>query len=177
MKLLALGLLMLAVPACDRPAQPEVGARTAGALELTGPVVDRADLLTPQQEERIALKAMALEKDVGPQYVVVTVKSLDGRPVEKYSLDLARQWGLGDKDRDDGLMLLVAPREKGLRIEVGTGLEQRISNQYAAKILNERALPHFREGRFSKGIEAVSDALIARLRSTASQIERKDKAI
>lgn len=169
MRILALGLLMLAVPGCDAPApRPAAEARKGAWPALTGPVVDGADMLTSEQEARLAGKARALREELGPQYVVVTVESLGGLQAEKYSLDLANHWALGDEARDDGLMLLVARKEKGVRIEVGTGLERRIPDAWAAKLIAERALPRFREGRYAQGIEATSDALIARLRSTVS---------
>ncbi|HEX8261655.1 MAG TPA: TPM domain-containing protein [Allosphingosinicella sp.] len=165
---LILPLLLLGAAACDRQPAPAPQAAAAGGETLpalTGPVVDRADLLSPDEEARLARKAEALRREIGPQYVIVTVASLGGRPIEDYSLDLARRWGLGHKDRDDGLMLLVAPAERKVRIEVGVGLERRVTNGYAAQVIEERALPSFKAGRFPQGIEEASDALIARLRA------------
>ena len=114
-------------------------------------------------------KADALKKEIGPQFVVVTVTSLNGQPIERYSLALARHWRLGHKDRDDGLMLLVAPSERKVRIEVGLGLERRVTNGFAADVIRDQALPPFKAGRYREGIEAASDALIGRLRSKASE--------
>lgn len=176
-----LALLLLGSAACDRsPPPPPVAVRTADGFypALTGRVVDRADLLTADQEARLAGKLERLEKEVGPQYVVVTIPSLGGRPIEDFSLDLARRWRLGDKDRNDGLMLLVAPGEHKVRIEVGLGLERRVTNGYAAQVIRDQALPRFREDRFPEGIEAASDALIARLRSTAREgLAPREKAV
>ena len=167
---LFLSLLLLGAAACDRSPAPPVKLVAADRdLALTGRVVDQADLLTPVQEMQLARKLEALEKEVGPQYVVVTVASLGGRPIEDYSLDLARRWGIGHKDRDDGLMLLVAPSERKVRIEVGLGLERRVTNGYAAEVIRDQALPRFKAGRFPEGIEATSDALIGRLRSSRSE--------
>jgi uncharacterized protein len=180
-KALLLPLLLLTSAACDWSPAPPVTVLSADGdfPALTGRVVDRADLLTPDREARLARKLEALEKEVGPQYVVVTIPSLNDRRIEDYSVDLARRWGLGRKDRDDGLLLVVAPAEKQVRIEVGYGLERRVTDPFSGKVIREQALPNFRQGRFPEGIEAASDALIARLRSKATdaEIARQDGVV
>jgi uncharacterized protein len=175
-RFLLLSLLLLGGAACERAAPV---ADTSGLPALTGRVVDRADLLTAAEEARLSGKAEALEREVGPQYVVVTVTSLGGRPIEDYSLDLGRYWGVGHKGRDDGLMLVVAPAERKVRIEVGRGLERRVTDPFAGRVIREQALPRFKENRFGEGIERASDALIARLRSKASdaQIAHEDGVV
>jgi uncharacterized protein len=171
-KALLLSLLLLGASACDRaPANAAAEVRTPGYPALSGRVVDLADLLTPAEEEALSRKSAAVQRDVGPQFVVVTVPSLNGRAIEDYSIDLARHWGLGDRKRNDGLMLLVAPAERKVRIEVGTGLERRVTDPFAGRVISERALPRFKEGKFPDGIEAAADALIERLRSKASDAE------
>lgn len=176
MKALSLTLLLLFAAGCGDASSPQAARQSAvqapeaivhtpGWLKLTGRVVDQADVLTGAEEDAIGRKLEALEKEVGPQYVVVTVSSLNDLPIERYSLDLARHWGLGDKARNDGLMLLVAPTERRVRIEVGRGLERRVPDDFAAKVIKEQALPNLRQGRYFKGIDASTDALIARLRS------------
>ncbi len=168
-KALLLSLLLLGGSGCEKA--PPVVRDTSGLPALSGRVVDGADLLSPAQEARLSARSETLEKEVGPQYVVATVKSLNGRTIEEVSIGLARRWGLGDKSRNDGLLLLVAPAERKVRIEVGYGLERRITDPYAGKVIDEQILPRFREGRFPEGIEAATDALIARLRSKASDSE------
>lgn len=175
-KPLLLALLLLGSAACDaqtaQPAQaPAAKLYAPGYPALTGRVVDLAEILTPVEEEKLTAKLEAVEREIGPQFAVVTATSLNGLPIEEYSIDLARHWGLGDKKRNDGLMLLVAPNERKLRIEVGLGLERRITDPYAAKVIREQAVPRFTEGRYAEGIEAAADALIERLRSRASDAE------
>jgi uncharacterized protein len=150
---------LLAVACRDAPA-PAAGPEFP---ELTGRVVDGADLLTPEQEARLAAASARLEREAGPQYVVVTVPTLQGYSIEDYGLKLGRHWGVGNKARNDGLLLIVAPNERLVRIEVGTGLEKRITNPFAAQVISEQALPRFRESRFPEGIEAASEALMKRL--------------
>jgi uncharacterized protein len=135
--------------------------------------------LTPQQESAPAAKLGALQREVGPQFAVVTVQTLGGRPIEEYGVRLGRRWGIGSKARNDGLLLIVAPVERKVRIEVGYGLERRVTDPFAAKVIRDGILPNFTRGAFVKGIEAGSDALIARLRSKATdrEIAVEDKVI
>jgi uncharacterized protein len=128
-------------------------------------VVDEANLLNGTEEAQLSAAFEKLERELGPQFVVVTVPDLQGRPIEEYGLGLGRHWGTGHKDRNDGLLLIVAPNERKVRIEVGIGLEKRVSNHFASEVIQKRILPEFRQDRFPAGIRAGSDALIERLRS------------
>ena len=139
--LLALAALVLA--ACGEGAEANRSAAAPGfafAAEppaLSGRVVDQADVLTPDEERALGAKSEALEREVGPQFVIVTVKSLGGQPIEQYGVQLARRWGIGSKERDDGLLLIVAPAERAARIEVRYGLEQRVTGPVRAKVMRE----------------------------------------
>jgi uncharacterized protein len=174
---LILSLLLIGGAGCE--SRSPIVADTSAFPALTGRVVDHADLLTPGEEMRLAAKSASVEKEVGPQYVIVTLTTLGGRPIEDYGVDLGRHWGIGHKGKDDGLLLIVAPRERKVRIEVGKGLERRVTDPYAGRVIREQALPNFKANRFGQGIEATSDALIARLRSKASdaQIRREDGVV
>jgi uncharacterized protein len=99
------------------------------------------------------------------------VPSLQGFPIEGYGVRLARAWGIGRKGANDGVILLVAQAEHKVRIEVGYGLEKRITDPFAGKVLRERVIPAFRLGRFGDGIRAGSNAIEERLRSRASYAE------
>lgn len=180
---LSLVLAALALAGCRESAEPNqaapLGLAAAELPALTGRVVDEADLLAPSDEQALNVKLSALEREVGPQFVVVTVPSLGGLPIEQYGVQLGRRWGIGDKERNDGLLLIVAPNERKARIEVGYGLEKRVTDPFAAKVLRERILPRFAEGDFPAGIAAGSDALIARLRSKAGDeaIAKEDMVV
>ena len=139
--------------------------------ELTGRVVDQADLLTPAQEQRLSAASEALERQVGPQFVIATVQTLQGYRIEDYGVDLGRHWGVGSRERNDGLILLVAPSERQVRIEVGYGLESRETDPYAARVIQEEMLPRFRAGDMSGAIITGSGKLIERLRSRQSDAE------
>lgn len=130
---------------------------------LAGRVVDKAGILSAEQEDALAEKSEALEARTGHQFVIVTLASLDGRTIEEVSLALANGWGIGRKVDDDGVLLIVAPNERKVRIAVGPGLVQAISDGAAATIVQEVILPEFREDRLPEGISKGADAIIARL--------------
>jgi uncharacterized protein len=167
---------LLATPACGRA--PAAADPTYHFPALTGRVVDQADLLSPAEEQALAAQSAAIERDTHAQYVVVTVRSLEGAPIEDYGVRLGRAWGIGRKGVNDGVILLVAPAEKEARIEVGYGLEKRLTDPFAGKVLRERVIPAFRNGRFGDGIRAGTDAIGQRLRSKASyaDMDREDRS-
>lgn len=173
----AVGLLLLV--AC-RGAETAPSTTVEAQLpSLTGRVVDGADLLTSEEESRLVAASAAVEREVGPQFVIATVDSLGDLSIEEYGLRLARSWGLGSRERNDGLLLLVATNERRVRIEVGTGLEDRVTDPFAAKVLRERVLPRFHENDYPGGIAAGSEALISRLRSRQSdrEIANEDRLV
>ena len=130
---------------------------------LTGRVVDQAHLLTPQQVQDLTSKSQALETQTGRQLVVATVNSLEGYPVEDYGYRLGRAWGIGQKGKDNGVILLVAPNDHKVRIEVGYGATAYLTDAMSGLIIREAITPRFKQGDFGGGIEAGSDALIKQL--------------
>ncbi|MBV9883395.1 MAG: TPM domain-containing protein [Sphingomonadaceae bacterium] len=176
-----LAALALALAACGSapPAAADAAAVANGSAwgappvfpTLTGRVVDQANLLPAAEEQRLTAASDALEREVGPQYVIVTVSGLQGRSIEDFGVQLGRAWGIGSRAHNDGILLIVAPNERKVRIEVGLGLERRVTDPYAARVINERILPRFREGDYPGGIDAGSAAIIARLRSRQTDAE------
>jgi len=130
---------------------------------LTGRVVDDAALLSPAAEQQITAELADLEAKTGRQLVVATVPDLQGYEIEDYGYQLGRAWGIGDKVRNDGVVLLVAPKERRVRIEVGYGLEGVLTDALSNVIIQEKVLPAFREGRPEAGILAGAQALVAQL--------------
>ena len=126
----------------------------------SGRVVDAAAVLSPDQEALLDHSLTEVEHATRHQFVVVTVKSLEGHSVEDYSLNLFNHWGVGRKGANDGVGLLVAPNERKVRIEVGQGLKKALSNEEAATIMRTRILPRFRQGQMSAGILSGSAAII-----------------
>ena len=131
--------------------------------ELTGRVVDQADILPPEVEARLTAQLAELEATTQRQLVVATVPDLGGYDIADYGYQLGRAWGLGDAERNDGALLLVAPNERRVRIEVGYGLEGYLTDALAALIIQNRIIPRFRDGDFPGGIEAGTAAIIEQL--------------
>jgi uncharacterized protein len=133
--------------------------------QLTGRVVDEAHLLTPGQIQDLTSKSEALEAQSGRQLVVATVTSLQGYPVEDYGYKLGRAWGIGQKDKDNGVILLVAPNEHKVRIEVGYGVTPVLTDAMSGLIIREDILPRFKQDPpdYGGGIEAGVDALVKQL--------------
>lgn len=130
---------------------------------LSGRVVDEAHLLSPEQAGALDAKLAALETQSQRQLVVATVPSLEGLEIEDYGYRLGRAWGLGDKTRNDGLVLLVAPNERKVRVEVGYGLEGIVTDALSSVIIQREVVPRFKAGDYPGGIAAATDQLIAQL--------------
>ncbi len=146
---------------------------------LTGRVVDDAHVLSPEIQADLTAKLAALEAKTGRQLVVVTLPSLQGDDIEDYGYQLGRAWGIGQKDKDTGVLFIIAPSEKKVRIEVGYGLEPVLTDALSSIILQEQVLPKFRSGDVAGGVVAGTDALVQQLgldpttaQAQAAQAER-----
>jgi uncharacterized protein len=152
---LALALAGAAAPALVQAA-PKFPA-------LTGRVVDDANVLSPQTKAQLTDKLAALEQQTGRQLVVATLPSLQGLPIEDFGYQLGRAWGIGEKDKNNGAILLVAPAEHKVRIEVGYGLEPVLTDALSSVILQGRVLPKFRDGQIEAGVVEGANAIIDQL--------------
>lgn len=130
------------------------------ALELTGRVVDEADLIDVGLERQLTARLLRLEKETGVQMVIATTPSLGGETIDAYSLALANAWKIGRRTHHDGLLLLIAPIERKVRIEVGYGLEPVMTNTLCAEIIQHSIVPRFRAGDMPGGILKGTDAII-----------------
>jgi uncharacterized protein len=154
--------VLLALPAFGQPKLPP----------LTGRVVDLADVLSQAQEAALTEQLAAHEARTSNQVVVATVPSLQGYDVERFAVDLLRSWGLGQKDRNNGVLLLVAPNEREVRIEVGYGLEGTLTDALSSDIVNSRILPRFRANDLPGGITSGVDAILGIIEGTYEPIAR-----
>lgn len=156
----ALALLVLSVVA--GPALAQLSNPTFP--ELTGRVVDEAGLIPYDQRKALEADLAALEARSTDQIVVVTVKSLQGYPIDDYAVKLGRAWGIGQKGKDNGVLLVVAPNERKVRIEVGRRLEPMLPDGLSGTIIRSTILPAFRRGDFAGGIKAgvkdIEDVLL-----------------
>jgi uncharacterized protein len=130
--------------------------------ELTGRVVDEADLLSPAQETALTDMLEKHERKTSNQVVVVTVTSLQGISIESFGRSLGNHWGIGQKDKDNGVLLIVAPEERRVRIEVGRGLEGKLTNRIAKDIIDDQILPKFKApgGDMASGIRVGTITII-----------------
>ncbi|UIP85527.1 TPM domain-containing protein [Pseudomonas phenolilytica] len=137
-----------------------VAAQPLALPALSGRVVDGAELLDAATEARLTRMLAAHEQATTEQVVVVTVPDLQGRSIEEFGVALGRAWGIGQRGEDNGALLIVARDERRVRIEVGYGLEGRLTDAQSSLIINGIIVPAFREGDFARGISAGAEAMI-----------------
>lgn len=123
-------------------------------------VNDYANVLSEETEQLILNRGAALAEKTNAQVVVLTVTSLNGEAIEEYALNLGREWGIGDKEDNTGVLLLLAVEEREAHIAVGYGLEGRLPDSKAGRFLDEYAIPHFREDDFDTGVCETYVALV-----------------
>jgi uncharacterized protein len=140
--------------------------------KLTGRVVDDAHLLTPDQAAALTQKLAGLQQRTGRQLVVATIPDLQGYEIEDYGYRLGRTWAIGQKGKDDGIVFIVAPNERRVRIEVGYGAEGVVTDALSALIIADEVTPRFKAGDYSGGIDAGVDQLIRLLQLTPEEAQR-----
>jgi uncharacterized protein len=140
--------------------------------KLTGRVVDGANLLSPADEAELTAKLQALEQRSSRQLVVATVPSLGRYEIEDYGYRLGRAWGIGQAGANNGAILLVAPNERRVRVEVGNGLEPILTDAFSNRVIDETIIPRFRANDFAGGIKAGTDALLTQLQAPPEVAER-----
>ena len=149
-----------------------VSASAQDFPRLTGRVVDAANVIPPDVEARLDQKLAALETQSHRQLVVATIPGLQGYDISDYGYQLGRAWGIGSKDRNDGALLIVAPSERKLRIEVGYGLEGVLTDGLSSLIISQTIVPRLKAGDMPGGIEAGADAIIQQLSLPADQAQQ-----
>jgi uncharacterized protein len=155
---------------------------------LTGPVVDRAGVLDDRWEKRLgdlSRAARAQNGGSGPQLQYLLVSTLDGEAIEDFSMRVAEAWKLGTKGKDDGVLVVVAVKDRKVRIEVGGGLEGGLTDAQSGRIIRSAIVPAFREGRYGDGLYAAGQQILAALgalpqgmaQAPRRQVEDKTDAI
>jgi uncharacterized protein len=136
---------------------------TAAATDvpfLTGRVTDNADILSASMRESLTERIKAHEDRTGNQIAVLTVPSLEGESIEEYAEAVFKEWKLGQKGKDNGILIIVAPQDHRMRIEVGYGLEGTLPDSLAGSIIRNAMTPRFKTGDYDDGIEAGVSAVI-----------------
>jgi len=163
---LAVALALLMAPAAAEPTFPA----------LTGRVVDDANLLSESDKRALTADLKALEDKSSDQLVVVTLPSLQGYPIEEFGYRLGRHWGIGTAKLNNGVLLIVAPNERKVRIEVGTGLEGTLTDALSKVIIENGILPRFRQGDFAGGIENGVRDIVLVLTGDAAEVKARARA-
>src|SRR6516164_4821527 len=140
---------------------------------LTGRIVDQANVIPADTRSAIEQKLAELEDKSGIQLVVATVTSLDGQEIEPYANDLFRIWKLGEKTKNNGVLLLVAPKERRVRIEVGYGLEGTLTDALSKVIISNAIAPRFKTGDFDGGVARGVDDIITVLTTDAAEWQQR----
>src|SRR5690242_8054196 len=150
-----------------------IGAVALTFPALTGRIVDQANIISSDARRTIEPKLADLEAKSGIQLVVATVNSLEGQEIEPYANELFRNWKLGEKTKNNGVLLLVAPNERRVRIEVGYGLEGTLTDALSKVIIANAITPRFKAGDFSGGISRGVDDIITVLTTDAQEWEQR----
>lgn len=143
----------------------------------TGHVNDFANLLSSQSKEELEQKLKEYGEQTSIEVAVVTVPSLEGLTVEEYTLNLAQKWGVGDKEKDNGIVVLVASNERKLRIEVGYGMEPDLTDAQAGRIIQGTIIPYFRNNQMAEGIVAGVNAILTDLGGTPYQARVEERKL
>ena len=143
-------------------------AQQADVPYLTGRVVDNAEILKPETRKRLAERLRQHEQKTTNQIAVLTVPTLNGESVEDYAVRVFEQWKLGQKGKDNGVLVVIAPKERRMRIEAGYGLEGILPDVVAARIIRNVMTPRFKEGDYDGGVIQGVEATIAHLEGTAA---------
>ena len=160
------GFALLALAASSATAAPTFP-------KLTGRVVDEAHILPAATVSDLTAKLQALETKTSRQLVVATIPSLQGYEISDYGYQLGRAWGIGQKGLNNGVLLIVAPTEHKVRIEVGYGMEGVITDAFSSVVLQTQVLPKFKAGDMPGGVVAGADALIEQMSLDPSTAEQR----
>jgi uncharacterized protein len=140
-----------------------VAAQPAEVPYLTGRVVDNAEIVSADTRRRLTETLRRHEQETGNQVAVLTVPTIHGESVEEYAVRVFEQWKLGQKGKDNGVLVVIVPQDRRMRIEVGYGLEGVLTDAHASRIIRNLMTPRFREGDFNGGVARGVNAVIAQL--------------
>ena len=151
----------------DEPSDASTEKETPSKLnptipKLTAPVIDQAGILGPNQVSELSREIVSIRKSGGPQIQVLIVKSLEGFPIEDYSIAVAEAWKIGSKEKGDGVIILMSKNDREVRIEVGEGIEGDLTDVESHQIIQYGMIPEFRKGDFYKGFKVAVESIAAK---------------
>jgi len=164
----AVALVAMAAACTAAASAPELPANDGWITDLGG-------FLTPEQERELEALAESYKAGSGNEIAVLTVPDLGGRSIERYALEVARAWGIGEQDRHNGALLVVARDERTMRIEVGRGLEGTLTDSISGRIIRDVIVPDFKSNRTYEGLLAGLRAMHAAAGGDHAAIPKKSK--
>jgi len=168
--LLVFLISMLAFPVLAAPVFPK----------LTGRVVDEARIIQPADKSALEAKLAGIEKATGHQMVIATIADMKDYPLDDYTYQLGRAWGIGGKGANDGLIILLAPNnpvgQRGPRIEVGYGLEAVVTDAFSAQVAKQLMTPRLRTGDISGALNVGVDSLAEQIKLTPEEAAKRAQA-
>jgi uncharacterized protein len=170
-----LAAIVLAL-ACVVAAAAALAQSSLSFPELTGRVVDQAGILDAATRDKLEKLSADLEAKSTDQLVVVTLQSLQGTSIEDYGYQLGRKWQIGQKDKNNGVLLIVAPNERKVRIETGYGLEGTLTDALSSFIVQQAILPRFRSGDFAGGVTRGAEDIVNVLTGDAEEYKERARA-
>ena len=141
-----------------------------------GPIADYANVLSPADSAALDAKLRAYNQATGRAIIVATVPSLDGEEIEPYAQKLAESWGIGGAKSENGVLFLIAPAERKLRIHTARGVQERMTDIMSGRIIRDTVVPRFKAGDMSGGIVAGVDAIIQQLDMDPAQAKAIEEA-
>lgn len=156
-------LLLQCFFAACATAAPQIPPKPTAAAGIY--VQDYAQVLSAEDKRKLLSIGQELDNKTTAQLAVVTVKTLDGQPIEDYALSILREWGIGSKEKNNGALIVVAVQDRRSRIEVGYGLEGLLTDGLTGRIQDQAMIPYFRKGNYAAGIVngyAITASLIAK---------------
>ena len=141
-----------------------------------GPIADYANVLNPVDAATLDARLRNYNQSTGRAIIVATVPSLDGEEIEPYAQKLAESWGIGGAESENGVLLLVAPKERKLRIHTARGVQERMTDIMSGRIIRDAIVPKFKAGDMSGGIVAGVDAIIQQLDMDPAQAKAIEEA-
>ncbi|WP_201588063.1 TPM domain-containing protein [Psychrobacter jeotgali] len=157
------------------PIQSTATGVDADKLILNNPVVDQANILNPQEKLRLESQLQGIYRQGLAQAAVVIVPTTNGVPIFDYSLQVAEEWGLGEADTDDGLLILVAVNDRNMYIQSGYGLEGVLPDAALNRIIREDITPYFKQNDYASGILAGVNSIETRLTADPEVLARADE--
>jgi len=141
-----------------------------------GPILDAANILSPEDEAQLDAKLRSYNEATGRAIIVATVPSLEGQTIASYAQEIAENWDIGGQESENGVLLLVAPNERELQILTARGVQERMTDIMSGRIIRDVIIPQFRAGDMSRGIVAGVDAIVAQLDMDPAQARAIEEA-